>query len=166
MITNAFMSYEHATDAEVDPDWAVKVMEGLAATLGQLSTEGRSEFTADLEALASELPDDPFYDGWRDFYREFPSVLGWDWLADGGQRFQRLPAPDGGRRERPDPARQSCASAATSCRTNVANPSSPRAPPIHASRCSRATASAWSRSSTVGASRTAQSTTDPVQLSW
>ena len=67
VIASAFMSYEHATDADVDPDWGIKVMEGLSATLEQLSAEGRSEFKVDLETLASELPDDPFYDGWRDF---------------------------------------------------------------------------------------------------
>ena len=78
VIASAFMSYEHATDADVDPDWAIKVMEGLSATLEQLSAEGRSEFKVDLETLASELPDDPFYDGWRDFYRGLPRMLGWE----------------------------------------------------------------------------------------
>lgn len=55
---------------------------------------------------------------------------------------------------------------AASCITKVANPSSRRAPLSQASRCSRATVSAWSRSSVVEASRTAQSTSDPVQLNW
>lgn len=77
-IVSAFMSFEHATDAEVDPDWAVKAMEAVGATLGQLSAEGRSEFKAHLEALASELPDDPFYDRWRNYYHGFPRVVGWE----------------------------------------------------------------------------------------
>ena len=53
---------------------------------------------------------------------------------------------------------------AISCTTKVANPSSRRRPPSQVSRCSRAAVSAWLRSSTVGADRTAQSTSEPVQL--
>lgn len=77
VVANAFLSYERSTDAEVDPDWAVTVTESLAAILARLSADGRAEFTAQLDVLASGLPDDSSYDGWRDFYRGLPTVLGW-----------------------------------------------------------------------------------------
>ncbi|NHA70353.1 hypothetical protein [Phycicoccus flavus] len=75
---SAFMGYEHASNAEVDPDWAIEMMDVLTATLGKLSADGRTQFRKHLEALASELPDDEFYDSWRDYYRGFPSALGWE----------------------------------------------------------------------------------------
>lgn len=78
VIASALLSYEHATDTEVDPDWALMVMEGLAATLDRLSADDRSRFTAHLEALASELPDGPAHDGRRASYREVPRILGWE----------------------------------------------------------------------------------------
>lgn len=78
VIANALMGYEHATDTEADPDWALTVMEGLAATLDRLSAEDRREFTVHLEGLASELPDHPDHDGLRIFYRAVPAMLGWD----------------------------------------------------------------------------------------
>lgn len=35
-------------------------------------------FRADLESLAADLDHDPFYDRWRDFYRDLPRFIGWD----------------------------------------------------------------------------------------
>jgi len=61
-IATAFMSYDQSSDADVRPDWAVKIMEDLAHTLSQLSDDDRKQFRADLEALAADLSADPFYD--------------------------------------------------------------------------------------------------------
>ena len=77
-IATAFMSYDHAGDADVDPDWAVKMGENLAATMNKLSDDDRAEFREDLEALAADLPAGPFYDRWRNYYRALPGSLGWD----------------------------------------------------------------------------------------
>lgn len=77
-IVTAFMSYEHASETDVHPDWAVKIMEDLAATLNELSEDDRAVFRSDLESLAADLDDDPLYDPWRDFYRDLPRFIGWD----------------------------------------------------------------------------------------
>ena len=71
----AFMGVENASDDDVDPDWAVKVQEGIAHPLLQFSEVERSEFTAVLADLAEELGDDPFYRPWRTFYLELPSMI-------------------------------------------------------------------------------------------
>lgn len=77
-IVTAFMSYDHASDADVDPDWAVKIMENLVDTLNQLSDVDRALFRADLRSLADDLDDDPFYAPWRNYYGDFPRLIGWD----------------------------------------------------------------------------------------
>ena len=76
-IATAFMSYDDASDAEVDPDWAVKVQENLADTMGKLSDDDRAQFRKDLEALAADLPADPIDDSRRNYYRALPFFLGW-----------------------------------------------------------------------------------------
>lgn len=77
-IATAFMSYDHASDADVDPDWAVKIQENLADTMDKLSHADRAQFREDLEALAADLPADPVYDHRRNYYRALPFFLGWD----------------------------------------------------------------------------------------
>ena len=77
-IATAFISYDQSSDAEVDPDWAVKIMENLVHTLSQLSDEDRAQFRADLDDLAADLPAEPFYDRWRNWYRDLPALMGWD----------------------------------------------------------------------------------------
>ena len=76
-IAVAFMGYDHSSDADVDPDWACKIMESLADTLSQLSADDRNAFREDLDALAGDLPTDPFFDRWRIYYRDLPGILGW-----------------------------------------------------------------------------------------
>ncbi|MEQ7011350.1 hypothetical protein ABN028_34810 [Actinopolymorpha sp. B17G11] len=75
-IATASMSYDQSSDADVDPDWAVKIMEDLVHTLSQLSDDDRAQFRADLEALAADTPADPFYDRWRYWYRDLPGLMG------------------------------------------------------------------------------------------
>lgn len=77
-IATAIMSYDQSSDTDVDPDWAVKSMEDLVHTLNQLSDDDRAQFRADLEALAADLPADPFYDRWRNSYRDLPGLMRWD----------------------------------------------------------------------------------------
>ena len=77
-IVTAYMGYDRASDADVNPDWALKMMEDLVDTLSQLPDEDRALFRADLESLTDELEVDPFYDQWRTDYGDFPRLIGWD----------------------------------------------------------------------------------------
>ncbi|RYP86755.1 hypothetical protein EKO23_08855 [Nocardioides guangzhouensis] len=76
-IAIAFMSYDKVGGEDVNPDWAVKIMEDLTHTLSQLSNDDRGQFRTDLEALAADLSADPFHDHWRNYYRDLPGLLGW-----------------------------------------------------------------------------------------
>lgn len=61
------MAIEQGSDDEIDPDWAVKVLEGIAAPLDEFSTAERSEFTAVLTELAT--------DRGRSVYQELPFMF-------------------------------------------------------------------------------------------
>lgn len=63
----AVMAIEQASDDEIDPDWAVKVLEGIAAPLDEFSAAERSEFTAVLTKLAT--------DRGRSLYQELPFMF-------------------------------------------------------------------------------------------
>ena len=74
----AFMGLENAHDDDVNPDWALKVLEGMCEPLLRLSEADRDLFRAQLRELTVELDDDPFYEPSRRFYTELPAMIGFD----------------------------------------------------------------------------------------
>ena len=74
----AFIGLEEAHDDDVNPDWVVKILEGMCEPLLRLSDADRDLFKAQLRELAAELDDDPFYEPWRRYYTELPAIIGLD----------------------------------------------------------------------------------------
>ena len=74
-VATALLGIENASDDLVDPDWAVKVLEGIGSPLQQFTAAERSEFTAVLADLEGKLGDDPFYLRWRSFYQNLPFMI-------------------------------------------------------------------------------------------